>query len=54
MSERLGMGPAQFRDVATRCPRYACRACEDGVMQAKAPARLTESGPTTEKPLPRL
>ncbi len=47
-SERLDMIPAQFRVVVTRRPKYACRACEDGVMQAEAPARLIEGGLPTE------
>ncbi|MET4221982.1 hypothetical protein ABIB00_007218 [Bradyrhizobium sp. LB14.3] len=40
--------PAQFRVVVTRRPKYACRACEDGVVQAEAPARLIEGGLPTE------
>ena len=47
-SERLDMVPAQFRVVVTRRPKYACRACEDGVVQAEAPARLIEGGLPTE------
>jgi len=47
-SERLDMVPAQFRVVVTRRPKYACRACEDGVRQAEAPARLIEGGLPTE------
>lgn len=47
-SERLDMVPAQFRVVVTRRPKYACRACEDGVLQAQAPARLLEGGLPTE------
>ena len=47
-SERLDMVPAQFRVVVTRRPKYACRACEDGVMQAEASARLIEGGLPTE------
>ena len=47
-SERLDMVPAQFRVVVTRRAKYACRACEDGVMQAEAPARLIEGGLPTE------
>jgi transposase len=47
-SERLDMVPAQFRVVITRRPKYACRACEDGVLQAEAPARLIEGGLPTE------
>src|SRR5882757_159850 len=47
-SERLDMVPAQFRILITRRPKYACRSCEDGVMQAPAPARLIEGGLPTE------
>jgi transposase len=47
-SERLDMVPAQFRVLVTRRPKYACRSCEDGVMQAPAPARLIEGGLPTE------
>jgi transposase len=47
-SERLDLVPAQFRVLVTRRPKYACRACEDGVMQAPAPARLIEGGLPTE------
>jgi transposase len=36
--------PAQFRMIVTRRPKYACRACADGVRQAPAPARLTPGG----------
>ncbi|MBB4264159.1 transposase [Bradyrhizobium sp. CIR3A] len=43
-SERLDMVPAQFRVVVTRRPKYACRGCGDGVLQAEAPARLIEGG----------
>jgi len=47
-SERLDLVPAQFRVLVTRRPKYACRSCEDGVMQAPAPARLIERGLPTE------
>src|SRR5438309_1141339 len=47
-SERLDLVPAQFRVLVTRRPKYACRTCEDGVMQALAPARLIEGGVPTE------
>jgi transposase len=43
-SERLDIAPAQFRVLVTRRPKYACRRCEDGVLQALAPARLIEGG----------
>src|SRR5438045_323331 len=47
-SERLDIVPAQFRVLLTRRPKYACRTCEDGVVQAPAPARLIEGGLPTE------
>jgi transposase len=47
-SERLDMVPAHFRVLVTIRPKYACRACEDGVLQAPAPARLIEGGLPTE------
>ena len=40
--------PAQFRVLVVRRPKYACRACEDVVVQAPAPARLIEGGLPTE------
>ena len=48
VSERLDIVPAQFRVLVTRRPKYACRACEDAVVQAPAPARLIEGGLPTE------
>jgi transposase len=48
ISERLDIVPAQFRVLVTRRPKYACRACEDVVVQAPAPARLIEGGLPTE------
>lgn len=47
-SERLDVIPAQFRVIVTRRPKYACRACTDGVVQAPAPARLIQAGLPTE------
>ena len=37
VSERLDIVPAQVRVLVIRRPKYACRACEDGVVQAPAP-----------------
>ena len=48
VSERLDIVPAQLRVLVTRRPKYACRACEEGVIQAPAPARLIEGGLPTE------
>ena len=47
-SERLDIMPAQLRVLVVRRPKYACRACEDVVVQAPAPARLIEGGLPTE------
>jgi hypothetical protein len=38
-SERLDIVPAQFRVLVTIRPKYACRQCEDGVVQAPARQR---------------
>ena len=48
VSERLDVVPAQFRVLVIRRPKYACRACEDGVIQAPAPSRLIEGGLPTD------
>ena len=48
VSERLDIIPAQFRVLVVRRPKYACRACEEVVVQAPAPARLIEGGIPTE------
>jgi transposase len=48
VSEKLDIIPAQFRVLVVRRPKYACRACEDVVVQASAPARLIEGGIPTE------
>lgn len=48
VSERLDVVPAQFRVIVTRRPKYACRTCTDGVVQAPAPARLIQAGLPTE------
>ena len=48
VSERLDVIPAQFRVIVTRRPKYACRSCTNGVVQAPAPARLIPGGMPTE------
>jgi transposase len=48
VAERLDIIPAQFRVLVVRRPRYACRACQEVVVQAPAPARLIEGGMPTE------
>lgn len=47
-SERLDVIPAQFRVIVTRRPKYACRSCEAGIVQAPAKPSLIESGLPTE------
>lgn len=47
-SERLDIIPAQFRVIITRRPKYACRSCEAGIVQAPAKPRLIEGGMPTE------
>src|ERR1043165_6612442 len=48
-SSRLDVIPAQYRVLVTRRPKYACRACQEGVVQAAAPARLIVGGLPTER-----
>ena len=48
VSDRLDIVPAQFRVIVTRRPKYACRSCEAGVIQAPAKPRLIEGGMPTE------
>jgi transposase len=47
VSERLDIVPAQFRVIVTRRPKYACRSCEGGIVQAPAPAHLIPGGMPT-------
>src|SRR5215469_13856323 len=44
MNEVLDVIPAIFRILRLIRPKYACRACEGAVVQAKALPRLIESG----------
>ncbi len=46
--ERLDIVPAQFRVLVIRRPKYACRSCENVVVQAPAPNRLIEGGLPTD------
>ena len=48
IAERLDVIPAQFRVLVVRRPKYACRKCQEVVLQAPAPARLIEGGLPTE------
>jgi transposase len=48
ISQRLDVVPAQFRVIVTHRPKYACRACEQAVVQAPAPERLIKGGLPTE------
>ena len=47
-TERLDIVPAQLRVIVTVRPKYACRVCEEGVIQAPAPAHLIEGAIPTE------
>lgn len=47
-TEQLDIVPAQLRVRVTRRPRYACRACEEAVVAAPAPARPIVGGMPTE------
>jgi transposase len=47
-AERLDVIPAQYRVIVTHRPKYACRACEEGVVQVPAPERLIKGGLPTE------
>jgi len=44
VTETLDRIPATLRVLRTIRPKYACRACDSGVAQAPAPARLIEGG----------
>src|SRR6478735_10213525 len=48
-SQRLDRVPAQYQVVVTCRPKYACRKCQEGVIQAPAPARLITGGLPTER-----
>jgi transposase len=54
VSERLDIVPAQLRVIVVRRPKYACRACEDAVVQAPAPTRLIEGGLPTEATIAQI
>src|SRR3954451_23338802 len=47
-SEMLDIVPAVLRVRVIRRPRYACRACEEAVVQAPAPERPISGGMATE------
>src|SRR3954451_19730852 len=47
-SEMLALVPAVLRVRVIRRPRYACRACEEAVVQAPAPERPVTGGMATE------
>jgi transposase len=48
VSEMLDIVPVQYRVKRIVRPRYGCRACENAVVQAPAPARPVEGGIATE------
>jgi transposase len=47
-AERLDVIPAQYKVIVTHRPKYACRTCEEAIVQAPAPERLIASGIPTE------
>lgn len=47
VSEALDIVPAVVRVKRTIRPRYACRACENAIVQAPAPARIMDGGMVT-------
>jgi transposase len=47
VSEALDWVPATVRVIRTVRPRYACRRCQDSVVQAPAPRRLIQGGLAT-------
>jgi transposase len=47
-AEMLDYVPAHFRVRLIRRPRYACRSCEEAVVQAPAPERPIDGGMATE------
>ena len=47
-SQRLDIIPAQYRVIVTHRQKYACRACEEAMVQAPAPERLIKGGLPTE------
>src|SRR3712207_5027813 len=47
-SEMLDVVPARYRVRVIRRPRYACRTCEEAVVQAPAPERPITGGMATE------
>lgn len=51
VSERLDIVPSQFRVLVTRRPKYWCRSCENGIIQAPAKPHLIEGGMPTEATL---
>jgi transposase len=53
ISERLDVIPARFRVIVTRRPKYAFKGW-DGVIQARAPAHIIESGLPTEALLAQI
>ncbi len=53
-SERLDIIPARFQVIVLVRPKYACRRCDGGVLQAAAPARLIEGGLPTEGTLAHI
>ena len=48
VTEQLDIVPAQFKVIATHLPKYGCRSCAEGVVQALVPERPITGGMATE------
>lgn len=48
VTERLDVIPARFQVIVTRRPKYACRSCEEKILQAPAPVHIITGGLPTE------
>ena len=53
-SEQLDVVPARLRVLVTVRPKYACRACEEAIVQAPAPARMIQGGLPTDALVARV
>jgi transposase len=47
VTEAIDIVPAILRVIATVRPKYACRACEGGIVQARSPRRMIEGSMVT-------
>jgi transposase len=52
VKEAIDVIPMQYRVKRIVRPRYGCRGCRQGVLQAPAPAQAIDGGTVTEALLP--